>query len=423
MSFPPSPAFLPGAGPLLPSVFTPNNLTKPPTTTRRTLPHSPSPVHLPLASASPSPSASPTTASSPSSSPSLSPSPLLLRAVRGEPVERPPVWLMRQAGRYMSAFREYSDRLPFRERSEAPDIAYELSMQPYRAFQTDGVIMFSDILTPLPAVGVEFDIQPKTGPVIANPLRTLAQARDVAAADFDPAGSLPFVAELLDRLRADLEDEPTTLLGFVGAPFTLAAYAIEGRGCKNLIHTKSMIYGGGDGGETLQTILDAFADLVGEYAVFQADHGAQVVQFFDSWAHHLSPEQYRRYALPAARRSLEYFKARRPDTPAIFFANGSAGKLEHIVEALDGVIDALQLDWAVSMADARKRLGDGITLQGNVDPTVLTTGSEEEIRRAVRECVAEAGGRHVLNLGHGVIKETPEEAVAAFCDEARKCHY
>jgi uroporphyrinogen decarboxylase len=372
------------------------------------------------ASALPSPSPAPTTAPAPASD-----APLLLRAARGEDVERPPVWLMRQAGRYMAEFRAYSDKVPFRVRSESPEIAFELSMQPYRAFRTDGVIMFSDILTPLPALGVEFDITPGKGPVFPQPIRTEAQAAAIAAAVFDPTTALPFVATLLDSLAAELADQPTTLLGFVGAPFTLAAYAIEGAGCKNLVETKRMMYGTGGASEAvLQTVLNSFADMAGAYAVFQIDHGAQVVQFFDSWAHHLSPAQYRKYALPAAKRSLAYVKKHRPDTPVVFFANGSAGKLEDIVTALRDDIDVLQLDWSVSMADARRRLGNDLVLQGNVDPTILLSGNEQAIRNAVRECVAEAGPRsHILNLGHGVIKETPEVAVAVFCDEVRRCIY
>lgn len=322
----------------------------------------------------------------------------------------------------MAAFREFSDRLPFRERSETPDIAFELSMQPYKAFKTDGVIMFSDILTPLPAVGVEFDIVSGKGPVIPAPIRTLDAAKALATANFDPETRLPFVSEVLERLSVELATEvtPPTLLGFVGAPFTLAAYSIEGHGVKNLIETKRLMYGEDDGREILRTTLDALAELVGEYACFQAAHGAQVVQFFDSWAHHLSPAQYREWALPAVHRAMVIFKERHPGVPAIFFAHGCAGKIEDIAKVLDGVMDVLQLDWSVNMADARRRVGDGVVLQGNVDPAVLVAGSEEEIRQAVRTCVNEADGNLILNLGHGVIKETREEAVLYFCDEARK---
>lgn len=351
--------------------------------------------------------------------------PLLLRAARGLPVSRPPVWLMRQAGRYMSAFRAYSERLPFRERSETPDIAVELSLQPYRAYATDGIIMFSDILTPLPAVGIDFDITPGKGPVIPAPLRTLDAANALAQAPFAPDDDLPFVAEVLHRLRDEIAAEatPPTLLGFVGAPFTLAAYAIEGCGVKNLVEVKRLMYAGGDGKAILQTALDALAEVVGEYACFQARHGAQVVQFFDSWAHHLSPDQYKTWALPAVRRSMAIFKQHHPEVPAVFFAHGCGGKIEDVADGLKGVMDVLQVDWSVDMADVRRRVGKGLVLQGNVDPALLCVGSEDEIRKAVRECVLKGGEGMILNLGHGVIKETPEEAVGFFCDEARKVVY
>lgn len=377
------------------------------------------------ASAAQEASASTAAIDSISTSAHASKEPLLLRAARGEAVERTPVWLMRQAGRYMSAFRKFSNHVPFRERSETPDIAFELSMQPYRAFQTDGVIMFSDILTPFPAVGVEFDIVKGKGPMIKNPIRTFDDAVRLANAEFDPRQSLSFVAELLDRLKTELWSSPAALLGFVGAPFTLAAYAIEGVSSKVLVETKKMMYGNNSHGtEALDMVLTAFADVAGAYAVFQIDHGAQIVQFFDSWAHHLSASQYKQFALPAALRAIQHVRKERPHVPIVFFANGCGGKLEDISAVLSDCIDVLQLDWSVSMADARQLLGSGLVLQGNIDPAILLTGSENSIRRAVQDCARDAGpGKHILNLGHGVIKETPEEAVAIFCDEARKLQY
>ncbi|CDF34977.1 unnamed protein product [Chondrus crispus] len=345
--------------------------------------------------------------------------PLLVRAARGEPVPRPPVWLMRQAGRYMADFRAFSDHHPFRHRSETPDIAFELSMQPYRAFATDAVIMFSDILTPLPALGIDFDIVSGKGPRIPDPIRTIDQARRFASASFDPASSLPFVAELLKRLRDELASEPAALVGFVGAPFTLAAYAIEGAAAKNIVATKRLMYSSTEEEQVLSTVLDKLGSVVADYAVFQVRQGAQVIQFFDSWAHHLSPDQYSTYALPAARKAAESFKAQCPKIPLIFFANGAGGKLEMIQDQLGHVVDVVGIDWSVSMSDARRRLGKDVVLQGNVDPSILATGSEDAIRKAVRDTVSQADGPLILNLGHGVIKETPEDAVGVFCDAAR----
>jgi len=169
--------------------------------------------------------------------------PLLLRCARGEDVERPPVWLMRQAGRYMAEFRKFSDRIPFRQRSEDPDIAVELSLQPWKAFQTDGVIMFSDILTPLPALGIEFDILPGKGPAFPEPLRDQERIRRVldARTEFHPEEKLGFVRKILQRLRTEISPA-TALLGFVGCPWTLAAYCVEGSSSKDLIYTKKLLH-------------------------------------------------------------------------------------------------------------------------------------------------------------------------------------
>lgn len=169
--------------------------------------------------------------------------PLLVRCARGELVERPPVWLMRQAGRYMADFRKFSEKIPFRERSETPEIAVELSLQPWKAFQTDAVIMFSDILTPLPALGIDFDIRPGQGPRFPDPLRSRDQVASVLDAknEFQPETKLAFVGEILSNLRREITRE-TTLIGFVGCPWTLAAYAVEGGNAKALLHTKQFMY-------------------------------------------------------------------------------------------------------------------------------------------------------------------------------------
>lgn len=319
----------------------------------------------------------------------------------------------------MAEFRAYSDIYPFRHRSETPSIAHALSLQPFRAYATDAVIMFSDILTPLPALGLEFDLAPGKGPFFDTPLRTRAQADALLEKVFVPERDLPFVAELLEGLRTELRGEDTALVGFVGAPFTLAAYAVEGAAGKHLVEVKRLMYGGAAGEKLLDDVLGRLARMVGEYMVFQIDHGAQVVQLFDSWAHHLSPAQYARWALPYARVAAEYCKRERPDVPVIFFANGAGGKLEIVREGLKGVVDVFGVDWSVSMADARRRMGKDVVLQGNVDPSILSVGNDEAIKEAVRETVEGAGGNLILNLGHGVIKETPEDAVRVFCDAAR----
>lgn len=335
---------------------------------------------------------------------------ILLRAAKGEEVTRPPVWLMRQAGRYMSSFREYSDNYEFRMRSETPDIAIELSLQPWRAFGVDGVIMFSDILTPLPAMGIEFDVIRGKGPVISSPLRTMA---DVAALTpmVDPLSNLPFINTILGDLKEEINGQ-STLLGFVGSPFTLVAYSVEGSANRHCINTKKMMTAAP---EVLHAALDHIAAGIAEYACYQIESGAECVQFFESWAHHLGPTQFSTFAKPYADKAMRIVKERHPDVPVMYYANGGSSYLER---QGDMACDVLAVDWAVDMATARQLLGPDRMLQGNVDPTLLF-GSDEQIHEGVADCIAKAGKRHILNLGHGVLQGTPERAVQAFVNAAK----
>jgi len=339
--------------------------------------------------------------------------PILLRAARGEDVERPPVWLMRQAGRYMAEFRAYSEKYPFRHRSETPEIAIELSMQPWRAFKPDGVIMFSDILTPLPALGVEFDVVRGKGPVV-EPVRSMEEVKRLKTLD-DPDSSLPFIRPILSTLRKEIEGQ-STMLGFIGAPWTLAAYAIEGKSDRHLVVTKQMMT---KNPEILHAFLAHLAEALGVYVCHQIDCGAQVVQLFDSWAHHLSPQQFAEFSHPYNERVMEIVRAKYPDTPLIFHANGGHGKLHEIKRS---TADVIGLDWETDMAEARSIMPDRI-LQGNMDPMYLFA-SEERIRKEVANNVRDAGNsKHILNVGHGVVQGTPEGNVGAFCDAARASVY
>ena len=338
--------------------------------------------------------------------------PYLLRAARGEVLERPPVWMMRQAGRYMKAYRDLRDKYPsFRERSENPEIAIEISLQPFRAFQPDGVILFSDILTPLPGIGIGFDIIEQRGPLIDPPIRSQEQIDKLH--DLDPAESLPFIREILQTLRREVGDS-STVLGFVGAPWTLAAYAIEGKSSKDYTIIKSMAF---SEPTMLHQFLGKLADAIAVYVRYQIDCGAQVVQMFDSWAGQLSPQDFEAFALPYQRRVVQQVKQTHPDTPLILYINGSAGILERM--ALAGV-DIISVDWTVDMAEARARIGSNIGVQGNLDPCVLF-GSKEVIRDRIYDTVRKAGNQgHILNLGHGVLPSTPEENVAFFFETAKQ---
>jgi uroporphyrinogen decarboxylase len=345
---------------------------------------------------------------------------ILIRAARGEQVERTPVWLMRQAGRYMAAFRQYSDKYPFRERSETPSMAIELSLQCHRAYGMDGIIMFSDILTPLPTLGIEFDVVKGIGPVISTEVRNdedVAKLADVKDVDFDK--TLPFIREILGSLSKEAEEANTSLIGFVGAPFTLAAYTIEGKSSKHCLRTKKMMMADDDGSsKAMTTFLDKLATMIGNYGCHQIECGAQVVQVFESWAHQMSPKQFEQFGKPASQKAIKIIKEKYPDVPVIYFANGGSSYLEL---QRDMGADMIAVDWSVDMAEARKILGPDIPISGNIDPTILF-GTKEQIEEAVRECIDKAGGpgKHLLNLGHGVMQGTPEEAVGWLVDECKR---
>lgn len=341
--------------------------------------------------------------------------PHLLRAARGEKVDRPPVWMMRQAGRYMKAYRELRDKYPsFRDRSEIPEVAVEVSLQPWKAFQPDGVILFSDIVTPLPGLGIEMDIAEGKGPIIESPIRTSAQVDNLRP--LQPEESLPFIKTILQALSNEVKDK-STVLGFVGAPWTLAAYAVEGKGSKTYAAIKGMAF---SDPTVLHQLLAKLADAIAIYARYQIDCGAQVVQMFDSWAGQLSPQDYDTFALPYQKRVFEQVKQTHPDTPLILLVSGSAGVLERM--AVSGA-DIVTVDWAVDMADARARLGHDMKVQGNLDPGVLF-GSKEFIRDRIYDTVQKAGHYgHILNLGHGVLPTTPEENVAFFFETAKQLKY
>ncbi|MBW4682377.1 MAG: uroporphyrinogen decarboxylase [Microcoleus vaginatus WJT46-NPBG5] len=338
--------------------------------------------------------------------------PYLLRAARGEVLDRPPVWMMRQAGRYMKVYRDLREKYPsFRERSENPELAIEISMQPFRAFQPDGVILFSDILTPLPGMGIPFDIIESKGPIIDPPIRSLEQIEKIHP--LEPAESLPFIREILQTLRQEVGDK-ATVLGFVGAPWTLAAYAIEGKSSKDYTIIKSMAF---SEPAMLHQLLGKIADSIAAYVRYQIDCGAQVVQMFDSWAGQLSPQDYETFAMPYQQRVVQQVKATHPDTPMILYINGSAGLLERMAKS---GVDIVSVDWTVDIAEARQRLGANIGVQGNIDPCVLF-GSQDFIRERILDTIRKAGNRgHILNLGHGILPGTPEENAAFFFETAKQ---
>ena len=341
--------------------------------------------------------------------------PLLLSAALGEKVERPPVWMMRQAGRYMKIYRDLREKYPsFRERSENPNLSYEISMQPFHAFKPDGVILFSDILTPLPGMGINFEIIESKGPIIEEPIRNLSQIENLK--ELVPNESLFFVGEVLSSLKKDIGDN-STLLGFVGAPWTLAAYVVEGKSSKNYSIIKSMAF---REPKLLHKLLDHFAKSIGEYLKYQIKSGAQVVQIFDSWAGQLSPQDYDVFAGPYQKKVVEIVKKEYPDTPIILYISGSAGVIERMAKT---GVDIVSLDWTVDIEEASKRIPIDIGIQGNVDPGILF-GEKQSIKKRIDDTFLKVKDRkYILNLGHGILPGTPEENAKVFFEHGKSLTY
>eukprot|EP01025_Chloroclados_australasicus_P059044 TRINITY_DN7454_c0_g1_i3.p1 TRINITY_DN7454_c0_g1~~TRINITY_DN7454_c0_g1_i3.p1 ORF type:complete len:399 (-),score=23.75 TRINITY_DN7454_c0_g1_i3:465-1661(-) len=342
--------------------------------------------------------------------------PILVRAARGLTTERPPCWMMRQAGRYQKVYRDLAEKHPsFRERSETTDLIVEISLQPYRSFGPDGVILFSDILTPLPAMGIDFEIDDNKGPLIDNTVTTQSQVDQLRTIDVQ---QLNFVGDALSILKREISSE-TALLGFVGSPWTLATYIVEGQSSTIYKTIKSMTYGE-ENQSVLNSLLSYLADQIAAYVKYQIDSGADCIQLFDSWGGQLPAARWQQWSLPYIQKIIQSVKQTHPDTPITLYVNGSGSLLERMQESGANVIG---LDWSVDMADARRRLGPSQPVQGNVDPVVLFA-SQSAIEEAVRDCVTKAGPQgHVLNLGHGVLVGTPEENVKFMFDLSKKLKY
>jgi len=327
---------------------------------------------------------------------------LFLRACRGESVERVPVWIMRQAGRYLPEYRAIRDQHSFLEVCKTPELAAEVSLQPFRILGVDVVIVFSDILIPAEAMGLGLELA-DAGPVLSS---TIRDQRDVdALRAFDPEQETRFVGAAISALcRALGPDVP--VLGFAAAPWTLACYLVQGRATDGFPEAKQMMYAQP---KLFRTLLEKIARNTAQYLRAQIAAGAAAVQLFDTWAGELGRKQYDAFALPATQLLLDELRA--GDTPVILYSKGSAHLLASLARTGASV---LSVDWRVDLGEARRQLGNALALQGNVDPSLLL-GPENAIRQAVEEAVGKTGGvGHVLNLGHGILPSTPVENALAF---------
>jgi uroporphyrinogen decarboxylase len=325
-----------------------------------------------------------------------------LRACRCETVDVTPIWLMRQAGRYMPEYRRLREKHTLLELIKTPELACEVTLQPMNVFALDAAIIFADILPPLEGMGLDLTFAAGEGPVIGNPVRTAADIERLRTPP--PEEALGFTLEAIRLVRAELDARGLPLIGFSGAPFTLAAYAVEGGGSRNFERVKALMMSEPDLWKQLMTKLSA---VVGAYLLAQARAGAQALQLFDSWAGQLAPADYREYVAPWTRRAFEV--AREAGVPIIHFGVNTSGMLE---EMRDAGGDVIGVDWRIELDVARRRLGDDVAMQGNLDPVALLAPWEGLQPRAQRVLDQMKGrGGYIFNLGHGVLPRTPVENV------------
>ncbi len=332
-----------------------------------------------------------------------------LDACARRPTDATPVWLMRQAGRYLPEYRAIRERLSFIEMCKRPEVACEVTLQPLRRFDLDAAIVFADILLPLEPMGVGFHFAPEGGPVIEQPIRSGRDVRGIRA--IDPRSELDYVMETLGLVRRELEGR-TPVIGFAGAPYTLASYVVEGGHTRDYAHVKAFML---EDPATFARLMELLAEVVAGYLLAQIEAGAQAVQLFDSWVGWLAPYDYERLVLPHVRYVVD--QVRGHGAPVIYFANGASGMLDLVGRA---GADVYGVDWRVALDRAWEQLGD-VAVQGNLDPLALL-GPPAAIEARVVDVLERAGGRpgHIFNLGHGLTPQVPPDHVKFLVDTVHR---
>jgi len=330
-----------------------------------------------------------------------------LKACRREPVDATPIWLMRQAGRYMPEYRALRKKHQLLELIKTPELAAEVTFQPLHAFDLDAAIIFADILTLPEAMGLQLEFMPGEGPVFHNPIRSIDDIRKLKP--IDPAEALDFTMQAIRLVTRELAGK-LPLIGFSGAPFTLACYAIEGGSSRNFILAKKLMHTQTD---EWHQLMERFADAAGHYLAAQAEAGAQALQLFDSWAGILSPADYVAYVLPHTRRVFDIVRDF-TDVPLIHFGTDTAGLLAHICQTGATVIG---VDWRIDLNTAWQVIGTDLAVQGNLDPVTLFA-EIDTIKEQAELILMQADGRkgHIFNLGHGILQDTPTEHVSALVE-------
>lgn len=327
---------------------------------------------------------------------------LFIETLRGMPSRSTPIWLMRQAGRYLPEYRALRERNSMLQMVMTPELACEVTLQPLRRFPLDAGIIFADILTPLIGMGAQLEFRKGEGPVIDNPVRSAADIEALRVSD--PEESVGYTLDAIRLVTAELGAR-TPLIGFCGAPFTLATYLIEGQSPGDMQYTKALMTGEPALWHTLQSKLTR---LSADYLVAQVHAGCSALQIFDSWLGAVGPREYDRFVAPYLKELVTSVK-KRVDVPVVFFATGVAGLMPRLAEL---EVDAFGADWRVSLPQARDLIGRKVPLQGNLDPQILT-GPWEYVEKSAKAILSEARDlpAHVFNLGHGILPHTPVENV------------
>ena len=330
---------------------------------------------------------------------------VFMRACRREPVPYTPIWLMRQAGRYMQEYRDVRARMSFLDLCKTPSLAAEVTVTAAERLGVDAAIIFADILLIIEPMGLQLEFSKGEGPVIHNPVRAATDVEQLR--EVEDVSALSFVFDAIRETRRALRND-LPLIGFAGAPFTLSSYIVEGGASKNYVNTKSLMYNQGGAWHAMMSLISR---ALVKYLNAQIEAGAQAVQLFDSWVGALSPQDYREYVLPHTRSVISGVK---PGTPVIHFGTGTSALLELMREAGGDVIG---LDWRVRLDEGWQRVGHDVGVMGNLDPVALFA-NQDHMRAQAKLILDQAGGRagHIFNLGHGILPETPVENVIALVD-------
>jgi uroporphyrinogen decarboxylase len=335
---------------------------------------------------------------------------IFLRACRGEEIQYTPVWFMRQAGRYLPEYRAVRANVDFLTLCKTPELAAEITLQPVDILGVDAAILFSDILIPVESMGMRLEFSDKEGPVLSEPIRNKSSVDRLIIPDTEE--DMPFIIETIKILRKELENK-VPLIGFSGAPFTLATYMIEGGGSKNFLHTKKMMF---QHSGVFSYLMDKLTSTVISYLSDQIKAGVQAVQIFDTWAGMLAPADYKEFVLPYVKKVIA--ELRKEGVPIIYFVNDCAGILKEVKKS---GADVIGIDWRIDIADAIRKLGKKVVIQGNLDPCALFL-PQEKMEDRVKDILwkGETAKGHICNLGHGILPQTPVENVIAMVETVHK---